>query len=85
MGESSISPGGPVARLAGLVPEMPSFMAAGAVANKADVQTAYTYFGGDIAELGFNVNYAPVGDVTIGLEDPVIRTRSAGSNANNVA
>ncbi len=77
--------GGTVARLGPLVPDMPSFLSAGAVRYKPTVQTVYAGFGRDIAALGFNVNYAPVADVTIGLADPVIRTRSAGGDPENVA
>ncbi len=77
--------GGPVARLTPLVPEMPAFMAAGAVADKQVVEDTYSAFGSDIGNLGFNVNYAPVADMTIGLQDPVIRTRSAGSDPDNVS
>ena len=77
--------GGTVARLSYLIPEMPAFMAAGAATDKAAVEAAYKYAGRDILDLGFNVNFAPVADMTIGLSDPVIRTRSAGSDPDNVA
>lgn len=76
--------GGLVSRLGTLTPEMPSFMGAGAVKDKAVVQAAYAGYGADTAALGFNVDFAPVADVTIGLADPTIRTRSAGSNPQNV-
>ena len=76
--------GGNVARLGSLTPEMPAFMAAGATDDKSVVTAVYAEYGQDIAELGFNVDYAPVADVTIGLDDPIIRSRAAGSNPDRV-
>lgn len=76
--------GGTVSRLGSLTPEMPAFMAAGAAADKSVVTEVYAEFGQDITALGFNVDYAPVADVTIGLDDPVIRSRSAGQNPERV-
>lgn len=77
--------GGPVARLAGLVPDMPAFMAAGAAPDKSAVTAAYTAAATDLATLGFTVDWAPVADVTIGAADPTIGVRSAGSDPVNVA
>jgi beta-N-acetylhexosaminidase len=77
--------GGPVARLDGLLPEMPAFMAAGAAADKATVTQAYSAVARDMVDLGFTVNWAPVADVTVGPSDPVIQVRSAGADPQNVA
>ena len=77
--------GGPVARLAPLLPGLPAFMAAGSSKDKSVVRDTYARTGADMAGLGFNLNYAPVADVTIGMGDPVIRTRAAGSDPENVA
>lgn len=77
--------GGPVARLDGIVPGLPAFMAAGATADKDVVTRTYAAVARDMADLGFTVNWAPDADVTVGLEDPVIRVRSAGSDSGNVA
>lgn len=72
--------GGTVAHLGDLLPDMPSFMAAGAAKDKSAVEYAFAGVGRDMAALGFTWNFAPVADMTIGLADPVIRTRSPGSD-----
>ncbi|PKQ18617.1 MAG: beta-N-acetylhexosaminidase [Actinobacteria bacterium HGW-Actinobacteria-8] len=77
--------GGPVARLDGILPELPGFMAAGAAADKDSVTQTYAAVARDMVDLGFTVNWAPIADVTVGLGDPVIRVRSAGSDPQNVA
>ncbi|WP_062200796.1 glycoside hydrolase family 3 N-terminal domain-containing protein [Demequina salsinemoris] len=77
--------GGSVARLDGIVPSLQSFMAAGAATDKSLVRGVYARAGADLAELGFAVDLAPVADVTIGLDDPVIRDRSAGDDPSAVA
>jgi beta-N-acetylhexosaminidase len=77
--------GGDVARLASLVEDVPGFMAAGAVRDKAEVHTAYASLGVELRELGFTVNYAPVADMTVGAQDPTIRSRSAGDEPGNVS
>ncbi len=77
--------GGPVARLDGILPELPAFMAAGATTDKDSVTQTYSAVARDMAGLGFTVNWAPDADVTVGLKDPVIRVRSAGSSPQNVA
>jgi len=77
--------GGTVARLRGMMPDLPGLMAAGAATNKSMVQETYAIQGAHIVALGFNTDFAPDADVTAGLSDPVIRTRSAGSDPQNVA
>ncbi len=63
--------GGPVARLDGILPGLPAFMAAGAATDKDSVTQAYAAVARDMAGLGFTVNWAPDADVTVGLADPV--------------
>lgn len=77
--------GGNVSRLKGLLPHLPGFMAAGATTDKSLVRDVYASAGTEMRELGFNVNFAPVADMTIGIADPTIRTRSAGDDVENVS
>ena len=77
--------GGPVARLAGIVPDLPAFMAAGSAADKRTVTAVYAASARDLTGLGFTVNWAPVADVTVGPADPVIGVRAAGSDPARVA
>ncbi|WP_062463119.1 glycoside hydrolase family 3 N-terminal domain-containing protein [Demequina soli] len=77
--------GGTVARLSGAVPTLPAFMAAGAATDKAAVTEAYRSSAASMRAIGVNVDYAPDADVTIGTADPIIRTRSAGSDPADVA
>lgn len=77
--------GGPVARLSGLVPTLPAFMAAGSSSDGASVVAAYTAQAQDMAALGFTVDWAPDADVTIGARDTAIGVRSAGSDPARAA
>jgi len=77
--------GGAVARLGTLVPEMPPFMAAGAVDDAALVRSVYQSQGADVRDLGFTMTFSPVADIATGLDDPVIRARSAGDRPALVA
>jgi len=72
--------GGTVARLKALLPDMPAFMAAGAVDDAEVTGAAFASHGAAMRELGFTVTFAPSADVTIGPADPIIRTRSASSD-----
>ena len=76
--------GGKVARLDGIISEMPTFLAAGAARDKSAVETAFLGMAAEVRGLGFTVNFAPVADATIGLSDPTIGSRSAGSDHRNV-
>lgn len=62
----------------------PSFMTAGAAGSLALTRAAATASGGELAGLGFTTDYAPVADVTVGPADPVIGSRSAGSDVRAV-
>lgn len=77
--------GGTVARLHRILPELPGFMAAGAARDKRAVWDAFAGQGAHMRELGITVDFAPVADVTIGLADPIIRSRAAGDDAGNVS
>lgn len=63
----------------------PGFMTAGAAGSLALTRAAATASGRELAGLGFTADYAPVADVTVGAADPVIRSRSAGSDPRVVA
>lgn len=58
----------------------PAFMTAGAAGDLRLTRAAATASGRELAGLGFTTAYAPVADVTTGAADPVIRSRSAGSD-----
>jgi beta-N-acetylhexosaminidase len=77
--------GGPVSRLSGVIPGLPAFMAAGSIPDKTAVENAYEAAARDMRALGVNVDWAPDADVTVGLADPTIRVRSAGSDPVRVA
>lgn len=77
--------GGPVARLRGIVPDLPAFMAAGASDDADAVVAAYRNLGLELRDLGFTVDWAPVADVTIGAGDPTIGVRSAGDDPERVS
>ncbi|MFW2512995.1 glycoside hydrolase family 3 N-terminal domain-containing protein [Demequina sp. SO4-13] len=77
--------GGTVSRLRGLMPDLPSFMAAGAASDKDAVRSAFGQAGVDMGAMGFTVDFAPVADATVGLADPTIRARSAGSDVARVS
>ncbi len=77
--------GGPVSRLSGVIPGLPAFMAAGSIPDKTAVQHAFEAAARDMRALGVNVDWAPDADVTVGVADPTIRVRSAGSDPARVA
>jgi len=70
--------GGPVARLGGLVPTLPAFMAAGSSTNLDAVTAAYSAQAADLRGLGFTVDWAPDADLTMGAADTTIGVRSPG-------
>ncbi|MDN4490055.1 glycoside hydrolase family 3 N-terminal domain-containing protein [Demequina sp. SYSU T00068] len=77
--------GGLVSRLREVITPMPSFMAAGAATDKAVVERVYASQAAQIRDLGIGIDFAPVADMTVGPSDPIIRTRSAGDRAEDVA
>lgn len=83
--------GGLVARLADPLTTFPTFMSAGAAiaghgdAGAAVVTAATRASGAELRAAGYNTVFAPDGDVTIGPADPIIGSRSAGSDPETVA
>ncbi len=73
--------GGTVSRLDGIVTSMPSEMAAGATRDPALVRAAEWATARQLRALGVNLDYAPVADVNTDPANPVIGTRSFGSDA----
>ena len=77
--------GGTVARVRGSATAFPAFMSAGAAAQPALTRRTYAASGRELRSLGINVDLAPDADVTTGPADPVIGSRSAGSDPAAVA
>ena len=72
--------GGQVARVRGGVTDFPSFMSVGAADDEQLTRDVHRASGGELRRLGFNVDFAPVADVTWGPTDVAIGARSAGSD-----
>ncbi|TAP45891.1 glycoside hydrolase family 3 N-terminal domain-containing protein [Arthrobacter sp. S39] len=68
--------GGMVARLGSPLTEWPAPMTYGAAGNTALTKDAGRAMASELAPLGFNVDFAPDTDVTIGPADPTIGARS---------
>ena len=83
--------GGLVARLTAPRTTLPTFMSAGAaIEGHGDdgakaVTAAARASGAELRAAGYNTVFAPDGDITIGPADPIIGSRSAGSDADVVA
>jgi beta-N-acetylhexosaminidase len=77
--------GGTVARLDGILASFPSAMAEGATRDPVLVSAAARAVGGGLRSLGLNLDYAPVADVNVDPANPVIGTRSFGSDPALVA
>ncbi|MDN4163088.1 glycoside hydrolase family 3 N-terminal domain-containing protein, partial [Nocardioides abyssi] len=77
--------GGLVQRVGGAVTAYPSFMSAGAARDPALTRRAHRALGAELRGIGLNVDLAPVADVTVGPADPVIGSRSPGSDPGVVA
>ncbi|WP_326795352.1 glycoside hydrolase family 3 protein [Streptomyces sp. NBC_01808] len=65
--------------------ELPGSMAVGATYATADAQRAAEITGRELAALGINQNYAPVADVNVNPDNPVIGLRSYGADPQQVA
>jgi beta-N-acetylhexosaminidase len=76
---------GLVSRLSPLVTDVPGSMAIGATRDVADARTAARVTGEELRALGINLDFAPVADVNINPANPVIGSRSYGSNPARVA
>jgi len=78
--------GGDVTRIAHLVgSRYPGNAALGVVDDVALTEAVYRALGADLAALGINVNLAPSVDVNTAADNPVIGTRSFGSDTALVA
>lgn len=82
--------GGLVARLRQPLTTFPTFMSAGAaIAGNAEtgsqaVAEATRASGAELRAAGYNTVFAPDGDITIGVADPIIGSRSAGTDPKTV-
>jgi beta-N-acetylhexosaminidase len=72
--------GGVVSRLGAPLTEWPTPMSYGAAGNVALTKDAGRAVASELAPLGFNVDFAPVTDVTMGPADPTIGARSMSGN-----
>lgn len=77
--------GGPVTRLDAPLTQFPAVMALGAADDAALARRVGAASGAELRGLGYTVVLAPVADVTIGVGDPTIGVRSAGSDPRRVA
>ncbi|MDO9378055.1 MAG: glycoside hydrolase family 3 N-terminal domain-containing protein [Nocardioidaceae bacterium] len=77
--------GGRVARLGAPMTLFPSFMSNGAAQEPRLTRAAAKASAREVRDAGFNVAFAPDADVTAGPADPVIGSRSAGSDAGVVS
>src|SRR4051812_27981670 len=76
--------GGGVQRVTAGATGFPTFMTSGAAGDADLTRRVYAASGGELVGLGFNVDFAPDADVTMGPEDPAIGARSAGSRPDQV-
>jgi beta-N-acetylhexosaminidase len=76
--------GGTLMAVAGATP-FPGNLALGAAGSAELARRAGLAMGRELAALGVNVNYAPVCDLTSNAENPVVGTRSFGSDPARVA
>jgi beta-N-acetylhexosaminidase len=77
--------GGLVARLGAPLTEWPAPMSYGAAGNENLTREAGQGLAGELVPLGFNVDFAPDTDVTIGPKDPTIGARSMSADPAAVA
>ncbi|HEV7627462.1 MAG TPA: glycoside hydrolase family 3 protein [Streptomyces sp.] len=60
--------------------QLPGNMALGAGRSRGDVRRSAEIIGSELAAMGINQNYAPVADVNINPDNPIIGVRSFGSD-----
>ncbi|MBA3311402.1 MAG: glycoside hydrolase family 3 C-terminal domain-containing protein [Nocardioidaceae bacterium] len=72
--------GGIVARVGPPATQFPGNMALGATRSTNDAQTAASITGQELKALGVNWNFAPVADVNVNPQNPVIGVRSYSSD-----
>lgn len=76
--------GGLVSRLRAPLTEWPTPMSYGAAGSPSLASDAGRSLAGELAGLGFNVDFAPDADVTIGPTDPTIGSRSISGSPETV-
>lgn len=76
--------GGVVSRFSPDMTTVPGAMALTASDNADDIQASARITGEQLAEVGININFAPVVDVNNNPRNPVIRTRSFGESVESV-
>jgi beta-N-acetylhexosaminidase len=76
---------GLVSRLGTLVTDIPGSMAIGATGDPSAARTAAEITGTELRALGVNIDFAPVADVNVNPANPVIGSRSYGSDPKKVA
>ncbi|MCW2877037.1 MAG: beta-hexosaminidase [Sphaerisporangium sp.] len=76
---------GLVSRLRPLVTDVPGSMAIGATRDPRDARAAARVTGEELLALGVNLDFAPVADVNVNPANPVIGSRSYGSDPARVA
>ena len=72
--------GGTVSRLRGILPAHAGLHGGRRARRRRRSACRVEHRGAAMREMGITVDFAPVADVTVGLKDPTIRTRSASSN-----
>jgi beta-N-acetylhexosaminidase len=77
--------GGVVARLRAPLTEWPAPMSYGAAGSGPLASDAGRAMASELAALGFNTNFAPTTDVTMGPADPTIGARSMSGNAHHAS
>ena len=77
--------GGMVARLRAPLTEWPAPMSYGAAGSEPLAAEAGQAMAAELAALGFNVDFAPATDVTMGPADPTIGARSMSGSAETAA
>jgi len=77
--------GGIVARVGPPATEWPGSMALGAGRSTGDARTAAAISGDELDALGINWNFAPVADVNVNPQNPVIGVRSFSEDPNLAA
>lgn len=76
--------GGAVVRITDGAVYYPGAMALAAGGSYDDIQKVGEYMGAELKALGINIDFAPVADVNSNPDNPVIGTRSFGSNPEDV-
>lgn len=77
--------GGPVLRISNEVTPIPGAMTLSSSASLEDVKKVSRISGKELRALGFNMNFAPVGDINNNPDNPVINSRSYSDKPNVVA